>query len=211
MTRQLSLLAGVDSSAEATRIELGQGAWVDHEPHWYRTPEPLLDQLTEQVEWRLASRPMYDRIVEVPRLIASFEPGQAPSPLGELAAAMERRYDREFRSIACNLYRDGNDSVAWHADRVATPADCVIAIVSLGQPRPFLLRPIAGGPSRRFVVGDGDLLVMGGTAQATWQHAVPKVRNAGPRLCVMFRPDAAGRHHQLGLEAPSRSGRWPGR
>lgn len=191
MARQLSLLVGTDSSFEATRTDLGGGAWVDHEPLWLADPEYLFDRLTDTIEWTAASRPMYDRIVDVPRLVASFARDEAPSPLGEMARTMEKRYEREFMSVGCNLYRDGTDSVAWHADRVKRPGDCTIAIVSLGQPRPFLMRPRGGGESRRFVLGDGDLLVMGGTAQATWQHAVPKVRHAGPRISIMFRPGPA--------------------
>ncbi len=200
MARQLSLLAGADSSAEATRIDLGRGAWLDHEPHWFNDPEFLLDRLTDTINWTAASRPMYDRIVDVPRLISSFHRDDAPAPLGDLARTMEQRYEREFRSVGCNLYRDGDDSVAWHADRVAEPADCIIAIVSLGQPRPFMMRPAEGGPSRRFMLGDGDLLVMGGTTQATWQHAVPKVKHAGSRLSIMFRPGKTheARHSEVG-------------
>lgn len=189
MARQLSLLAGcaASSTSELARVDLGRGAWLDHQPNWLPDPERLLDTLTDVLPWRAMSRPMYDRIVDVPRLIVSFDRDVVPDPLVALTEQIEARYDRPIRSVGANLYRDGNDSVAWHADRVPEPADCVIAIVSLGQPRPFLLRPPDGAPVRRFVVGDGDLLTMGGTAQATCQHAVPKVRHAGERVSVMFR------------------------
>ncbi len=189
MVRQLSLLAGCAPSpaAELERIQLGRGAWIDHQPNWHGEPDRLLDTLAEVLPWRSMSRPMYDRIVDVPRLIVSFDRDVVPEPLIELTERMEARYGRPIRSVGANLYRDGNDSVAWHTDRVPEPSDCVIAIVSLGQPRPFLLRPPDDQPVRRFVLGDGDLLTMGGTAQATCQHAVPKVRHAGERISVMFR------------------------
>jgi alkylated DNA repair dioxygenase AlkB len=96
-----------------------------------------------------------------------------------------------FRSIGCNLYRDGTDSVAWHGDTVRkTMPEPIVAIVSLGQPRRFLLRPRGGGASIRYELGTGDLLVMGGTCQHTWEHSVPKARSAGPRLSVTFRHGA---------------------
>ncbi len=93
------------------------------------------------------------------------------------------------------MYRDGQDSVAWHGDNSGRRVrETIVAIVSLGNPRALLLRPRhwsggEGGPVRRYLVGHGDLLVMGGTCQRTWQHAVPKTsRPAGPRISVQFRP-----------------------
>ncbi len=192
MSRQLSLLAGPPADGlrlapEPTRIDLGQGAWLDHAPNWFHDPETLLDDLTHELEWRTLKRPMYDQIVDVPRLITAYKRGQVPDRLVGLAADVEQRYGRPFRSVACNLYRDGADSVAWHTDRVPEPGNCIIAIVSVGQPRPLLMRPAGGGPTRRFTLGDGDLFVMGGTTQALWEHAVPKTKHAGPRISIMVR------------------------
>jgi alkylated DNA repair dioxygenase AlkB len=118
--------------------------------------------------------------------------------LAEVAAALTERYGVAFASVGCNLYRDGRDSVAWHGDRVARDLpEATIAIVSLGAHRPFKLRPRGGGPSIDHRLGRGDLLVMGGSCQRTWQHTVPKVAVAeGPRISVTFRhayPDAAVR------------------
>ena len=63
-----------------------------------------------------------------------------------------------------------------------------VATLSLGGPRRFLMRPKGGGPSRSFRLGWGDLMVMGGAAQRTWEHCVPKPRGpANPRISVMFR------------------------
>jgi alkylated DNA repair dioxygenase AlkB len=105
-----------------------------------------------------------------------------------MAAALSERYGVEFTQVGANLYRDGADSVAWHGDRVARELpEAVVALVSLGAPRPFRLRPTGGGASVGYVPGPGDLLVMGGSCQRTWQHAVPKMRVAAPRMSVQFR------------------------
>jgi alkylated DNA repair dioxygenase AlkB len=130
---------------------------------------------------------MYDRIVAVPRLIASGWEAQPPL-VREAATWLGRHYGRPLQSITANLYRDGNDSVAWHGDRVRlVRQDTVIAILSLGAPRRFLLRPTGGGPSLGYALHGGDLLVMGGTCQTGWQHCIPKRAHAGPRISVMFR------------------------
>ena len=97
-----------------------------------------------------------------------------------------------FDSIGCNYYRTGADSVAWHADRIRFyQEDPIVAIVSVGAPRPFLLRPRGGGRSRSFLLGQGDLLVMGGACQHDWEHTVPKVASAGPRISITYRHDTA--------------------
>ena len=114
-----------------------------------------------------------------------------PEPLpvlGEIRSLLSNRYDEEFDSIGFNLYRDGNDSVAWHGDRHRhVVVDPVVAIVSVGEPRPLRLRSRGGGPSLAWRLGDGDLFVMGGACQHDWEHTVPKVRHAGPRMSITFR------------------------
>ena len=108
------------------------------------------------------------------------------------------RYDRPFDSVGLNFYRDGRDSVAWHGDRVRhQQADPLVVIVSVGAPRPFLLRPRGGGSSLSYLLGQGDLLVMGGAIQHDWEHCVPKVAAAGPRISITFRH---------GAPAPARAG-----
>jgi alkylated DNA repair dioxygenase AlkB len=141
---------------------------------------------------------MYERTVDVPRLMASYgEDIPAPHPL--LHDARTRLVDHyrgtpgaDLATIGLCLYRDGSDSVAWHGDTIGRGAteDTLVAIVSLGWHRRLALRPRqAGGRSLRFDVGGGDLLVMGGNCQRTWEHAVPKTaRSVGPRLSVQFRP-----------------------
>jgi alkylated DNA repair dioxygenase AlkB len=187
-----------DAFAAAERTDLGEGAWVEHQAGWLAGSAPLFDDLRHALAWRQPEVVMYGERVVQPRLSAWL----AVDDLGRLhvrpasRAALRRtaellgdRYRRRFATIGGNLYRHGDDSVAWHGDRVHRDhTDATIAIVSLGAARPFLLRPVGGGRSLRSDLGHGDLLVMGGTCQRTWQHAVPKVaRPVGPRLSVTFR------------------------
>jgi alkylated DNA repair dioxygenase AlkB len=103
--------------------------------------------------------------------------------------ALDRRYATAFERISLAYYRDGRDSVAWHGDYVARRMEtALVATVSVGAPRRFLLRPHGGGRSIAYSIGWGDLIVMGGTCQRTWQHSVPKVARAEPRIAIMFRP-----------------------
>ena len=180
------------------RIDLDQGAWVDHLPGWIERADLLFEALDRDVPWRSEERVMFDRTVAVPRLIASFGVGaQPPHPLLEEArAALARHYagvpGAELATTGLCQYRDGNDSVAWHGDTIGRGGheDTLVAVVSLGWRRRFALRPKRGdhGPVR-FDVGGGDLLVMGGSCQRTWEHAVPKTtRPVGPRISVQFRP-----------------------
>jgi alkylated DNA repair dioxygenase AlkB len=105
-----------------------------------------------------------------------------------MRARLSAHYGRRFDSVGVNLYRDGRDSVAWHADRIArTVDDPLVAIVSLGHPRRFLLRPVGGRTALTLSPQAGDLVVMGGSSQRTWQHTVPKSASAGPRISVTFR------------------------
>lgn len=165
--------------------------------------DTLFERLVTQVAWESERRPMYDRVVDVPRLHFFYGAGDA-LPDGALDAArrvLDRRYasalPEGFATVGLCLYRDGRDSVAWHGDTVGRGAheDTVVAILSLGAPRRLMLRPKAGAAAagvertHRFEVGGGDLVVMGGTCQRTWEHAVPKTtRPVGPRISVQFRP-----------------------
>jgi alkylated DNA repair dioxygenase AlkB len=183
--------------ASVHRTMLDRGAWVDIRPGWMAGADVLFERLRGAVPWREERRRMYDRVVEVPRLLCFYGEGAAlPDPaLAQARAALDRHYGPElgepFRTAGLCLYRDGRDSVAWHGDRIGRGAkeDTVVAILSLGAPRALLLRPRGGGPALRHEIGHGDLLVMGGSCQRTWEHAVPKTaRPTGPRISVQFRP-----------------------
>jgi hypothetical protein len=185
--------------ADLRRAELAGGAWVDHAPGWVRGHDALFEQLEAQLAWRTEQRRMYDHVVATPRLLASI-PAAGPAAgasrgvcggvIETMRRALSERYGEDFVRTTAALYRDGNDSVAWHGDTTARDMDrAVVATVSLGQPRRFLLRPTDGGASIAYQLGRGDLIVMGGTCQRTWRHAIPKVTHApGPRIAVMFRP-----------------------
>ena len=169
------------------RRDLGSGAWCDVLGGWVTGADRLFAQLTDAAPWAAHERPMYDRTVAEPRLTTRAW-ADPPAPLPAIAAALSRHYGCDLSTVSANLYRDGRDSVAWHGDRVGRRrSQTVVAIVSLGAPRRFLLRPTGGGRSIRLTPGAGDLLVLGGTCQRTWQHSVPKCAAAGPRISVMFR------------------------
>jgi alkylated DNA repair dioxygenase AlkB len=181
---------GIDPGFRGLRRRgLGRGAWVDHLPGWVEGHQTLFAVLWETTRWRLERRPMYDRIVDVPRLVASLpEDGPGHPVVARMAEALTARYGRDLHQISLAGYRDGRDSVAFHGDRLGRArADAIVAIVSLGTPRRFLLRPAGGGRSHAFQLGWGDLLVMGGTCQQTFEHGVPKVAHAEPRMSVQFR------------------------
>jgi alkylated DNA repair dioxygenase AlkB len=189
---------GLGALTELRRAVLGDGAWVDLLPGWLAGAEALFDHLAGQVPWREERRTMYERVVEVPRLLAFYDEGAAlPHPvLAEARDALSAHYAAELREpfVTAGLcyYRDGRDSVAWHGDRQGRAAvqDTMIAIVSVGAARDLLLRALHGGGSvLRYPLGHGDLIVMGGSCQRTWQHAIPKTaRGAGPRISIQFRP-----------------------
>jgi alkylated DNA repair dioxygenase AlkB len=190
------------AAADRHRVELGAGAWVEFRSGWLAGADALFDRLVGAVPWEAEQRPMYDRMVEVPRLHRFYREDEAlPDPaLGEARAALSDCYGpvlgKPLATVGLCFYRDGSDSVAWHGDTIGRGAteDTVVAILSLGAPRRLLLRPrsVEGTvtrASRGFELGSGDLLVMAGSCQRTWEHAVPKTRRpVGPRISVQFRP-----------------------
>ena len=186
---------GFDATfADASRLALDDTTWVELVPGWLSGADQVFDELMSILPFRQRTGVrMYDRLVDEPRLTAwwRLEHGR-PEPvplLRDMRLVLADRYREPFDSIGFNLYRDGDDSVAWHGDRhrhvVTNP---VIAIVSVGAPRPFRLRPRGGGQSLSWSLGNGDLFVMGGACQHLWEHTVPKVRlTTGPRLSITFR------------------------
>jgi alkylated DNA repair dioxygenase AlkB len=184
-------------AGRVVRHDLGDGAWVDHLPGWVSGSDDVLEVLLGDIGWREDRRQMYEREVAVPRLLRWYG-GNATLPhplLTEARAELNRHYGPElgerFVSAGMCLYRDGRDSVAWHGDTVGrgSSEDTMVAILSVGAPRALLLRPRGGGESLRYCLGHGDLIVMGGSCQRTWEHAVPKTaRPVGPRISIQFRP-----------------------
>ncbi len=206
---QTSLWSGVQDDTDAThagtafhdlrrseRTNLAGGAWIDVQRGWMHNGFDLLDCLLTADGWRAERRQMYDSVVDVPRLLCFYRTGEpVPWPaLAEARTVLAAHYHDELgedlTSIGMCLYRTGRDSVAWHGDTIGRGAthDTVVAILSLGASRTFALRPRGEGASLRLVLDHGDLIVMGGSCQQTWEHALPKTaRNVGPRVSVQFR------------------------
>ncbi|OQR61196.1 alpha-ketoglutarate-dependent dioxygenase AlkB [Streptomyces maremycinicus] len=179
------------------RTTLGAGAWIDVLPGWLTGSDALFEQLATEVPWRAERRKMYDNVIDVPRLLAFYGAGEElPHPVldrarAELSAHYAGELGEPFATAGLCHYRDGRDSVAWHGDRIGRGSreDTMVAILSVGSPRDLLLRPVGGGETVRRPLGHGDLIVMGGSCQRTWEHCVPKsARAAGPRISVQFRP-----------------------
>jgi alkylated DNA repair dioxygenase AlkB len=204
---QGSLLESVDAqprlgelAGRVRRTVLTRGAWVDVLPGWMSDSDGVFLDLVESVPWRAERRQMYERMVDVPRLVCFYDEGETlPHPiLDQARAALSAQYRRElgepFTTSGLCYYRDGRDSVAWHGDRIgrSSTEDTMVAIVSLGEARRLMLRPRhgrSGEASIAFPLGHGDLIVMGGSCQRTWEHAIPKTaKRVGPRISVQFRP-----------------------
>lgn len=200
---QASLLDGADLVQLAPladgleRTRLRDGAWVDVRHSWIGGADVLFERLVAAVPWRAERRVMYDKVVDVPRMLAFYAgTDELPDPALVLAKnALDAHYantlGEPFETASLCLYRDGRDSVAWHGDTIGRGrhSDTLVAIVCLGSVRPLLLRPRGGGPVLRLDLGHGDLVVMGGSCQRTWEHAIAKsARPVGPRVSVQFRP-----------------------
>lgn len=180
------------------RSLLSQGAWVDVRPGWVSGSDEVFERLAADVPWRAERRRMYERIIDVPRLLCFYGEGAAlpHSLLDTLMSTLTEHYLPElgesFVTAGLCYYRDGRDSVAWHGDTIgrSRTEDTLVAIVSFGSPRRLLLRPRHGSAEAiGFALGHGDLIVMGGSCQRTWEHAIPKsARDVGPRISVQFRP-----------------------
>jgi alkylated DNA repair dioxygenase AlkB len=244
-TFQTSLFGGGAPAADprfrtSARSWLDDDSWVDIVPGWLAGADSLFNHLADTLPWSQRTVPMYERLVDEPRLVYSWSDDMAPedrsavnvSVLHEMRLLVSVRYGNVFDSFGCNLYRSGRDSVAWHrdrypgdrypgdrypgdrypgdrypgdrypGDRMGSVEDPTIAVLTLGGTRPFQVRPRGGGRSLSFLPASGDLLVLGGRANHDWEHCVPKVHRADPRISVAFRHDSAVR---------SREQRSPGR
>ncbi|GAA1697609.1 alpha-ketoglutarate-dependent dioxygenase AlkB [Fodinicola feengrottensis] len=188
---------GLGSLDRIRRTELTRGAWVDVLPGWLTGADELFSRLAAEVPWQAERRRMYDRVVDVPRLLCFYdEPAPLPDPvLAAARSALSRHYADElgepFRTAGLCYYRDGKDSVAWHGDTIGRgrTQDTMVAIVSVGAPRTLALRPKGGGGIVRHALGHGDLITMGGSCQRSWEHAIPKTAQpVGPRISIQFRP-----------------------
>jgi alkylated DNA repair dioxygenase AlkB len=166
----------------------------------------LFQELLDTIPWRQEPIKMFGKDVLQPRLTAwhgdptarysysglSLEPQPWTPTLMELRQQVSAATGAEFNSVLLNLYRTGQDSMGWHADNEPELGpNPLIASVSLGSTRRFRLRPSAGMPPYTPYSIDlppGSLLVMSGSTQQGWQHALPKTaREVAPRLNLTFR------------------------
>ncbi|MGI9577417.1 MAG: alpha-ketoglutarate-dependent dioxygenase AlkB [Microthrixaceae bacterium] len=191
---QRSLFGSCESGlqpASFERIEAGPGTWLDVGRNVLAGADDLLYVLAESTDWRIGRRMMWDREVDDPRLMRWYRRGEGdPHPLlGDVRALAEARYGRELGGLGLNYYRDGSDSVAFHADReLRELTDSIVVILVLGERRPFLVRPVGGGASIDLAPASGDVVVMGGRCQADFEHSVPKTaRRIGPRISASWR------------------------
>jgi alkylated DNA repair dioxygenase AlkB len=157
----------------------------DLQREWFAT-------LRDHIAWRSERRPMYDRVVDVPRLVASHKLAAAdlPEPIRAMRPAVEAFCGVSFTSAGLNFYRDGNDSVAPHGDRLANdPVQAPVALVSLGDTRRMTIR--SRTKPRRILDLDlepGSLLVMSYASHFNYDHGIPKTtQHVGPRISVAFR------------------------
>jgi alkylated DNA repair dioxygenase AlkB len=193
---QPSLLGATEPAIDATfrdayRVELDDASWIDVVPGWLTGADAVFEALAENAPWSQRHRIMWGNKLPEPRLTSGWLEAKikAIAPvLVQGRAALTKRYGVAFNSGWLNLYRDGRDSVAWHRDKIpAANPHPLVGILSLGSQRRFLVRPYGGGPSVRFDPAPGDLMVTGGLTQRRWEHTVPKLRDAGPRISVTFR------------------------
>jgi alkylated DNA repair dioxygenase AlkB len=203
VTWQGSLFDGMEDAGERLsfdalrRDELDERSWLDVVPAWVPDHDVLFERLLEIAPWQQRTRQMWDAEVLEPRLVAAWRTGEPlPPEVAELVAPLSQRYGVDFDSCLINLYRDGSDAVAWHADTVRkTMRNPLVATVSLGARRSFLVRPASGGAVfRRYAPGEGDLIVMGGAMQHDWHHTVPREKSAsGARMSITLRHSRPGR------------------
>lgn len=190
---------GIPTVSAAWRIErtmLDPCCWIDHAPGFLEGADQLLIDLEAGIDWYRGKRLMYGSWHDEPRRTGTqaLDGHQVPDSIDQIRTALSHHYDMVFRGLFCNFYETGSDSVAWHADRIGrTEVDPLVAIVSLGGPRTFRLRPQGGGPGHSVTLASGDLLVMGGATQHHWEHAVPKTAAAAPRMSVTMRASRGDR------------------
>ena len=167
--------------------------------------ERWFEHLRDDVEWTSYSRPMYDRVVDVPRLVSAFPlDGSKPLPaaLQQAALAVSEGFGVAFTHVGMNFYRDGRDSVAPHNDKLhSIVPGYPIALLSLGSTRRMDIRekqPSGHPPKRRgwrLDLEAGSVLVMSHASQKTFDHGIPKTTSpVGPRISLAFRVRPTGGH-----------------
>jgi alkylated DNA repair dioxygenase AlkB len=186
-----------------TLIPLADGAWIDLSPGWLASPDAdrLLVALRQELRWEQREIVLYGRRVLQPRLIAwagtlgyrysgqTLEPREPTPALASTLDAVRARVGVPFDHVLVNRYRDGSDSMGLHADsEPELGPDPIVATVSLGATRRFVLRPRKDGAGHAYDLEHGGLLVMGGRCQAVYRHGIPRQPAVqAERLSLTFR------------------------
>lgn len=190
----------VDRDAAIERIELDATSWVDVARDWLVGSDDVYAHLLAEVPWQTSQLFRYDHFVEERRLGSMWTRG-APLPHPVLADAtrlLQHRYHVEFGGFGILQYRNGSDGQAFHRDTdMRWLDDTIVAVLSLGARRPWLLRPRTSrhthepgkGATHDLAPASGDLIVMGGRAQADWEHSVPYLPGSAvtPRISIQWR------------------------
>ena len=189
----------IDRSAGIRRIDLDADSWVELVDGFVRDADRHMIELHEGVEWQQTEVLRYDRYVPDKRLAAGLRSGDH-ALLRQTEMHLTSRWRVKWDGVSALLYRDGDDWQGFHGDRsLKWLDDTLIAIVVLGERRPFAFRPRATSSQldRRppgehpddvvLMPGHGDLLVMGGANQRDWLHTVPKADTSEPRISLTWR------------------------
>lgn len=185
------------------RTALTSASWVEFHEEWLpcAVTTSLFAHLIAALPFEQRNVTLFGRSVPQPRLIAwcgavpyrysglTLPPREIPERLTGVLGDVSRLAGTDFNHVLLNLYRTGEDSMGMHADneRELGP-DPVVATLTLGAPRKFVLKARRGTHRAEYVLGDGSLLVMGGRCQSEYVHGVPKTRNpVPPRLSLTFR------------------------
>lgn len=181
------------------------GSWLRYAPHFLdrSMADALYAALCDTISWEQHHVRLFGRTLAAPRLSCwigdigtaytysgiRFEPHTWPAALSAVRSHLEAACDTRFNSVLANLYRSGQDAMGWHSDDESElGAQPLIASLSLGGVRRFVLRPRAGGTGLHLDLAHGSLLLMGGDCQRLYRHALPRTRRpVAPRINLTFR------------------------
>ncbi len=190
----------IDRRAVVRRIALGDTSWVDVIDGFVRDAGEEFDSLHHSVNWQQGEVLRYDRYVPERRLAAGLGSDSTPL-LRQTNLHLNAAYRQPLEGVAAILYRNGDDFQGLHSDReMRWLDDTLIAIVVLGQRRPFVIRhrapmaevvervPAGADPADIVLMpGEGDMLVMGGACQRDWLHGIPAADTQHPRISLTWR------------------------
>lgn len=203
----LSMRPTMTSTSDYRRFELDAGGWIELWPRLIQDHDRWMTRLLDELALEVETYRIAGRTVSSPRLVGWYGDSETeytysgsrhvPQPwtpgMIDIRGRIETTTELRFNAVLANLYRDGRDGMGWHADAEPqigpSSQDRWIASLSLGASRRFVLRHRRRRDDQlELELGEGDLLVMRGTTQSNYRHAVPKTsRPIGPRLNLTFR------------------------